>query len=64
VADVVLGLATGPFRVLEPDWPATTDARIALAERWAASARRVQAARRDETGLTTVSQPSHLGAAE
>jgi hypothetical protein len=43
VADVVLGLATGPFRVLEPDWPAATDARIALAERWAASAGRVRA---------------------
>jgi hypothetical protein len=41
VADVMLGLATGPFRVLEPAWPANTDARIALAERWAASARRV-----------------------
>jgi hypothetical protein len=45
VADVVLGLATGPFRVLEPDWPANTDARIALAERWAESARRVAAGR-------------------
>lgn len=43
VADVVLGLATGPFRVLEPSWPANTDARIALAGRWAASARRVAA---------------------
>lgn len=39
VADVALGLATGPFRVLEPNWPANTDARIALAESWAASAR-------------------------
>ncbi|HEX6422955.1 MAG TPA: hypothetical protein VFZ79_05715 [Acidimicrobiales bacterium] len=39
VADVVLGLATGSFRVLEPNWPANTDTRIALAERWAASAR-------------------------
>jgi hypothetical protein len=64
VADVVLGLATGPFRVVEADWPAATDARIALAERWVASARRVQAVRGDETGLTPVSQPSHLGAAE
>lgn len=45
VADVVLGLATGPFRVVEADWPAATDARIALAERWVASARRVQAVR-------------------
>jgi hypothetical protein len=64
VADVVLGLATGPFRVVEADWPAATDARIALAERWVSSARRVQAVRGDETGLTPVSQPSHLGAAE
>jgi hypothetical protein len=43
VADVLLGLATGPFRVLEPGWPANTDARIALAEQWAASARRLAA---------------------
>ncbi|HEX6567628.1 MAG TPA: hypothetical protein VF015_00610, partial [Acidimicrobiales bacterium] len=27
VADVVLGLATGPFRVLEPNWPRNTDTR-------------------------------------
>jgi hypothetical protein len=40
VADVVLGLATGPFRVLEPAWPTNTDARIALAQRWAATAPR------------------------
>jgi hypothetical protein len=46
VADVVLGLATGPFRVLEPAWPIATDARIALAERWAASAERVGRMRR------------------
>jgi hypothetical protein len=42
VADVVLGLATGPFRVLERNWPPNTDARIALAERWAGSARRLK----------------------
>ncbi len=41
VADVVLGLATGPFRVLEPNWPANTDTRIDLAHSWAASARRL-----------------------
>lgn len=45
VAAVVLGLATGPFRVLEEAWPANTGARIALAERWAASAGTVAASR-------------------
>jgi hypothetical protein len=34
VAAVVLGLATGPFRVLEPRWRRNTEARLALAERW------------------------------
>jgi hypothetical protein len=37
VAAVVLGLATGPFRVLEPDWQASTIVRVELAEQWAAS---------------------------
>jgi phosphotransferase family enzyme len=41
VAEVVLGLATGPFRVLEQGWPTKTDERITLAERWADSARRL-----------------------
>lgn len=35
VAAVLLGLATGPFRVLQRDWRVRTDARISLAERWA-----------------------------
>ncbi|SOC51649.1 Phosphotransferase enzyme family protein [Blastococcus aggregatus] len=35
VAAVLLGLATGPFRVLQRDWRVRTDARITLAERWA-----------------------------
>ncbi|SDF76109.1 Phosphotransferase enzyme family protein [Blastococcus aurantiacus] len=39
VAAVLLGLATGPFRVLEADWAARSEARIALAERWAGPAR-------------------------
>ncbi|SDE40422.1 Predicted kinase, aminoglycoside phosphotransferase (APT) family [Blastococcus fimeti] len=39
VAAVLLGLATGPFRVLQRDWAERTEARIALAERWAAPAR-------------------------
>ena len=33
-AAVVLSLATGPHRVQEPGWRATTAARLALAERW------------------------------
>jgi aminoglycoside phosphotransferase len=36
VAAVVLGLATGPFRVQSPGWPRATEARLALAERIAA----------------------------
>lgn len=35
VAAVLLGLATGPFRVLLAGWPARTEARLALAEDWA-----------------------------
>lgn len=38
VAAVVLGLATGPFRVVEDDWRAGTEARIELAEMWLDSA--------------------------
>lgn len=34
-------LATGPFRVQSPDWPREVEARIAIAESWAESARRV-----------------------
>lgn len=44
VAAVVLGLATGSFRVLEPRWRVHTEARIALAEEWLASAVRVRGA--------------------
>lgn len=40
-AAVVVGLATGPFRTQERGWRQATRARIALAERWAASAERV-----------------------
>lgn len=39
VAAAVVGFATGPFRVQMADWPAATVARVALAERWIASAR-------------------------
>ncbi|MGY1813234.1 hypothetical protein [Blastococcus sp. SYSU D00820] len=35
VAAVLVGLATGPFRVQQPDWAAATEARVALAEEWA-----------------------------
>lgn len=34
VAAVCLGLATGPFRILEADWEAETLRRLALAESW------------------------------
>lgn len=34
VAAVLVGLATGPFRVLQEGWAARTAARIALAEEW------------------------------
>lgn len=38
VSAVVLGLATGPFRVLEPGWRQSTELRVELAEQWLASA--------------------------
>lgn len=44
VAGVVLGLATGSFRVLEPAWEEHTDRRVRLAEEWLASADRVSVA--------------------
>lgn len=34
VAAVVLGLATGPFRVQQPGWADETGRRVALAEQW------------------------------
>lgn len=37
----ILGLAVGPFRVQQEDWPLETSRRLALAERWVDSARRV-----------------------
>lgn len=39
VAAATLGLATGPFRVLEPGWEANTGRRLALADQWLASSR-------------------------
>jgi hypothetical protein len=38
VAGVILGLATGPFRVLLPDWPEATQRRLDLAQMWLDSA--------------------------
>ncbi|MGY1887499.1 hypothetical protein ACI799_19565 [Blastococcus sp. SYSU DS0753] len=35
VAGVLVGLATGPFRVQQPDRAPATEARVALAEEWA-----------------------------
>jgi len=57
-AAVVLGLATGPFRVQRPNWPAETLARIAVAEQWVESAMRL-----DERSLIPTSDVSHVGAA-
>lgn len=42
VASVVLGMATGPFRVLEPGWRRNTAERVVLAERWLESAAKVR----------------------
>jgi hypothetical protein len=43
ISAVVLGLATGPFRVLQPEWRRGTVARVHLAEQWLASADRLSA---------------------
>jgi hypothetical protein len=51
VAAVVLGLATGPFRVQRDNWPSATLQRIEMAERWLTSARLVSRRRgRSDTG--------------
>jgi hypothetical protein len=55
VAAVVLGLATGSFRVLDPDWAIHTERRVALAEAWLESARRV-----DEQSLTSAQGSPHV----
>ena len=39
VAAVLVGLASGPFRVQQRRWRARTEERVALAERWAAGRR-------------------------
>jgi len=38
IAAAAIGLATGPFRVLEPNWPPNTLRRLELATDWLASA--------------------------
>ncbi|SEO96914.1 phosphotransferase family protein [Trujillonella endophytica] len=38
VAGVLIGLATGPFRVQQPGWVEATEARVGLAEEWAGPA--------------------------
>jgi hypothetical protein len=38
-AAAILALASGPFPVWAPDWPAGSGRRIDLAERWLAAAR-------------------------
>jgi hypothetical protein len=67
VAAVVLGLATGPFRVQRANWPEMTRARLDLAGRWCASASRVAGTRDsgssvsgDERTLISLSGPSHV----
>lgn len=55
-AAVVLGLATGPFRVQRQNWPDEVRHRIGRAEMWAESARRV-----DEKSLMLASDGSHIG---
>ena len=35
MAAVLVGLATGPFRVQQTQWPEGTADRLALAEEWA-----------------------------
>src|SRR5690606_33768404 len=47
VAAVILGLATGSFRVLEEHWRHHTEARIEVAEAWLASAQELSGDRAD-----------------
>jgi hypothetical protein len=56
VAAVIIGMATGPFRAQSHTWPADTRSRIALAERWAADARKAA----HKSVLTSTSRPSHI----
>lgn len=49
IGAVVVGLATGPFRVQERNWQRTTLDRLDLAEAWMASAQRARPRPRKET---------------
>ena len=53
-AAVILGLATGPFRVQRRQWRGETIARIRIAEQWVQSAHRI-----DEKSLIPSSAASH-----
>jgi hypothetical protein len=62
-AAVILGLATGPFRVQTPAWPAETGQRVALAERWLESATKVSRRKRAvsvKSALTPALGPIHV----
>ncbi len=61
VAAIVLGMATGPFRVQSPDWPQGTRRRVTLAERWIESARAiaVKSGPAHKRSLTPLSASSH-----
>lgn len=52
IAAVILGLATGSFRVLEENWRHHTEARIAAAEAWLASAREIGLGATDDEAST------------
>lgn len=54
VAAVILGLATGPFRVQSDAWVSETKERIGLSEEWIRSAEHL-----DERSLTVISRGSH-----
>ena len=58
VAAVLVGLATGPFRVLQDDWVRRTGARLALAEAWVAAGRSADR-RIDEEPLIGLSPGPH-----
>jgi hypothetical protein len=58
VAAVILGLASGPFRVQRQDWPQLTRARIGLASRWCQSAARVAGQGEDDFSKLLTSRPS------
>lgn len=57
-AAVVVGLATGPYRVNRPNWRVETVERIDVAEQWLESAQRI-----DERSLITISGRSNPGPA-